>query len=51
VDENFNAALVIDNLLDTDPPRFGANTFGLGYDSANADPVGRYVSLRLNKAW
>jgi outer membrane receptor protein involved in Fe transport len=42
--------LNIQNLLDTDPP-FYDGPGGYGYDPANADPLGRSVSLQLTKAW
>ncbi len=43
-------ALNVQNLLDTDPP-FYDSPLAIGYDPANADPVGRLVSLQLTKAW
>jgi iron complex outermembrane receptor protein len=33
------------NIFDRDPPRFGDNTRGLLYDPANANALGRYVTL------
>ena len=44
-------AASIDNLLDADPPVFLSNTFGLGYDPANANARGRFFALRLSKRW
>jgi len=44
------ATLTVRNLLDRDPP-FYDNTLGVGYDPANADPIGRFVSLQLTRAW
>jgi outer membrane receptor protein involved in Fe transport len=38
------------NLFDRAPP-FYNNTAGVGFDPANADPIGRYVSLQLTRAW
>lgn len=38
------------NLFDTDPP-FYDNPIGVGYDPANADPLGRVVALALTKRW
>jgi iron complex outermembrane receptor protein len=38
------------NLFDAAPP-FYDNPAGLGYDPANADALGRYVSLQLSKRW
>lgn len=42
--------LAVQNLLDQDPPFYDA-TFGIGYDPANANPLGRVVSLQVNKRW
>lgn len=38
------------NLFDTDPP-FVNNPAGVGYDPANADPIGRFLSLTVSKRW
>jgi outer membrane receptor protein involved in Fe transport len=46
-----NVTLGVNNLFDEDPPVFLGQGFGLGYDPANADPIGRFVSLRLAKRW
>lgn len=43
---NFNVV----NLFNTDPP-FVNNAIGVAYDPANADPIGRFASLTLTKAW
>lgn len=45
--------LGIDNLFNREPPFIGNDfQFGiLGYDPANADPVGRFVSLKVTKKW
>lgn len=43
--------LGINNLFDEDPPEMLSNNFGLGYDPTNANALGRFVSLRLSKAW
>jgi outer membrane receptor protein involved in Fe transport len=45
-----SAALSIRNLFDTHPP-FYDNPFGFAFDGANADVIGRFVSLRLTKDW
>ncbi|CAN7479479.1 TonB-dependent receptor domain-containing protein [Caulobacter sp. LjRoot300] len=45
-----SAALSVQNLFDADPP-FYDDPQGVGYDSANADPLGRFVSLQLTKRW
>jgi iron complex outermembrane receptor protein len=49
--EGVTATFSADNVLDARPPRFANQTFGLGYDPANANPYGRYVSVRLAKRW
>lgn len=49
--QGLKATLGVSNLLDRDPPEFLSNTFGLTYDGANSDPIGRFVSLRLSKRW
>jgi outer membrane receptor protein involved in Fe transport len=43
--------LGINNAFDENPPVFLSNLFGLGYDAANSDAIGRFVSLRLTKSW
>ena len=43
-------ALNVQNLLDDDPPFYDSN-LGVGYDPANADPLGRTVTLQLTKTW
>lgn len=61
-DSAFLEGLVVDvsilNVFDSDPPVIGSDldpTFPLseplGYDPANANPLGRYVQLRLTKTW
>jgi iron complex outermembrane receptor protein len=42
--------LNVRNVFDRDPP-FYNNTIGIGYDAANADPIGRFVSVQLTKTW
>lgn len=42
--------LNIRNLFDSDPP-FWNNSAGFAYDPANADPIGRFVSLQLTRTW
>lgn len=42
--------LNVRNLFDRDPP-FYNNTEGFAYDPANADTIGRFVSLQLTRAW
>jgi len=43
-------ALNIQNLFDRDPPFYNAPE-GIGYDAANANVLGRFISLQLTKAW
>lgn len=43
-------SLNVQNLLDEGPP-FYDNPLAIGYDPANADPLGRMVTLQLTKAW
>jgi outer membrane receptor protein involved in Fe transport len=38
------------NVFDRDPP-FYNNVVGFGYDAANADPIGRFASLQITRAW
>ncbi|WP_068875139.1 MULTISPECIES: TonB-dependent receptor [unclassified Phenylobacterium] len=45
-----SALLNVRNVFDRDPP-FYNNSVGIGYDAANADPIGRYVSLQLTRSW
>ena len=44
------ATLSAQNLLATDPPFYDA-VQGVGYDPANAQPLGRVVALQLTKRW
>lgn len=48
--DGLSLALNLQNLFDQDPP-FYDGPQGIGYDPANADPLGRYVSLQLTKRW
>ena len=50
LDKGLSLALSVQNLFDTDPPFYDAPQ-GVGYDPANADPLGRFVSLQLTKRW
>ncbi|MGH8148923.1 MAG: TonB-dependent receptor domain-containing protein [Steroidobacteraceae bacterium] len=48
------ASLSVQNLFDRYPPFVAASatTFpGLGYDSTNASPFGRFISVYLSKSW
>lgn len=43
-------ALVAQNLFDRDPP-FYDSAAGVGYDAANSDATGRFVSFQIDKRW
>lgn len=43
-------SLTVRNVFDRDPP-FYNNPFGVGYDPANGDPLGRYAFIQLSRAW
>jgi iron complex outermembrane receptor protein len=43
-------SLNLQNLFDGDPPFYDAPV-GVGYDAANADPLGRVVTLQLTRTW
>jgi outer membrane receptor protein involved in Fe transport len=46
-----NLTLSVNNLFDRAPPVFLGGSSGLRFDVANAQPLGRYMSVRLVKAW
>ncbi|HEX4597513.1 MAG TPA: TonB-dependent receptor [Burkholderiaceae bacterium] len=50
--KNLAVSLSVINAADRDPP-YAANALGyaINYDGANANPLGRYVSLQLTKGW
>lgn len=48
--ESLDLALSVRNLFDAEPPFYDAPQ-GIGYDPANADPLGRVISLQLTKRW
>lgn len=48
--EGLALAVSVQNLLDTEPPFYNSPQ-GVGYDAANADPLGRYASVQLTKRW
>ena len=48
--KGLSLALNVQNLTDADPPFYDAPQ-GVGFDPANADPLGRFVSLQLTKRW
>lgn len=43
-------ALIAQNLFDEDPPFYDSSA-GVGYDAANADATGRFVSFQITKRW
>ncbi len=43
--------LAVLNAFDRDPPGLLTTVQGLNYDSSNATPMGRFVSLQISKAW
>ncbi|RAK52760.1 TonB-dependent receptor [Phenylobacterium deserti] len=43
-------SLSLRNLFDADPP-FHNSPYGVGYDAANTDPVGRFAALQLTRRW
>jgi outer membrane receptor protein involved in Fe transport len=43
-------SLSIQNLFDEDPP-FTNNPIGVGYDPANASPLGRFAVLEVRQSW
>ena len=45
------ASISCQNCEDRDPPSVRTSTYLLGYDPANASPIGRFVSVTLRKAW
>lgn len=45
-----SATLTLSNVFDEDPP-FYDSPLGVGYDPANADPLGRTIALSLAKRW
>ncbi len=50
----FKASLSIQNILDRYPPYVSPSSTsypGLGYDSTNASPFGRFISAYLSKSW
>jgi len=51
VARGFVATLTVDNVFDRDPPLYRNSLYGILYDTANASPQGRYVSLQLVKRW
>jgi len=48
--KNASVTFTAQNLFDQTPP-FYDSPLGLGYDPANASPLGRVISLELNKRW
>lgn len=49
--DGLDAALSVQNVFDEDPPLFENSLLGVLYDSTNASPFGRFISLRLSWRW
>lgn len=47
---DLSLSLTVQNIFDSDPP-FYDSPLAIGYDPANADPLGRLVSVQLTKVW
>lgn len=43
--------LAVTNLLDTAPPFVANPQFGINFDGANANALGRFLSVQLSKRW
>ena len=43
-------SIVAQNLFDRDPPFYDSSA-GVGYDAANSDATGRFVSFQIDKRW
>lgn len=43
--------LAVDNVFNTRPPLLRGDPLGLGYDPVNANPLGRFISVRMTKQW
>ena len=48
--EGTAVSLTVQNLFDRDPPFYDAPE-GIAYDAANANVLGRFISLQLTKSW
>ena len=48
---NLAATLSVRNVLDEAPPEYLRNPNGIGFDPANADAMGRYLSISFSKKW
>jgi hypothetical protein len=51
--DGLRASLAIANLFDRDPPYVNLRTSssGIGFDSDNANPLGRTIAIQLVKSW
>ena len=49
--DGLTLAVSAQNLLDTDPPFYETENGTVGYDPANAEPLGRYLAVQLTKRW
>ncbi|WP_082718749.1 TonB-dependent receptor [Sphingobium chungbukense] len=48
--KGLSLAVTVQNLFDSDPP-FVDRNLGFAYDPANADVLGRFVSMQVKKRW
>ena len=53
--DNIRLSISVQNLFDKNPPTIESSSIfggtGTGFDPTNADPLGRFVSFRVTKAW
>lgn len=50
--DGFSVGLSVNNLFDKNPPYAGGLGIpGINYDTANADPLGRFIALELRQKW
>ena len=49
--DGLTLAVSAQNLLDTDPPFYETENGTVGYDPANAEPLGRFLAVQLTKRW
>ena len=48
---NFILSASVQNMFDRSPPRFTESISGFLFDSANANPFGRFISVNVEKRW
>jgi hypothetical protein len=49
--DGLSISLSVVNLTGRDPPFVRNSTYGINYDGANANPLGRFLSIRIGKRW